>query len=130
MSFILDTDVCVQSLRGDRQLTAKIEAEPVGTVGITSLTACELAYGAYKSNRVNANLALLESLFAQVRVYHTTSGVEDWYGSIRVQTERQGLKLDDVDLLIAAIVLHEGATLVTRNIKHFRRIEPLHLVEW
>lgn len=41
---------------------------------------------------------------------------------------KQGKPLDDSDLLIAGIA--NNLVLVTRNTKHFRRIEGLELADW
>ncbi len=43
---------------------------------------------------------------------------------------KQGKPLDDIDLLIAGIALANNPVLVTRNTKHFRRIEGLKLADW
>lgn len=50
----------------------------------------------------------------------------DIYGALRMQ----GALLEDADILIAAIALSHGATLVTRNLKHFERVEGLRLESW
>jgi tRNA(fMet)-specific endonuclease VapC len=46
---------------------------------------------------------------------------------------RQNKKLKKVgraDLLIAAVTLARRATLVTRNVKHFRQVPGLHVENW
>ncbi|MGH8603243.1 MAG: hypothetical protein ACREXR_10860 [Gammaproteobacteria bacterium] len=40
------------------------------------------------------------------------------------------LELADLDLLIAAITLTHGATLITGNLKHYQRIETLCIEDW
>jgi tRNA(fMet)-specific endonuclease VapC len=47
------------------------------------------------------------------------------FARIRGQLRRQGLTVQDPDLLIAATALTHQLTLVTRNLRHFRRIPDL-----
>ncbi len=50
----------------------------------------------------------------------------DIYGDLR----RKGTPLEDADILIAGIALANDAVLVTRNTKHFERVEELRLENW
>jgi predicted nucleic acid-binding protein len=38
--------------------------------------------------------------------------------------------VDDIDLLIAGIALEHGLVIVTRNCRHFERIEGLTVEDW
>jgi tRNA(fMet)-specific endonuclease VapC len=44
--------------------------------------------------------------------------------------EERGLPLADADLRIAAIALANDLTLVTGNVRHFRRIPDLAVENW
>jgi tRNA(fMet)-specific endonuclease VapC len=48
----------------------------------------------------------------------------------RLQLIKGLKKIGRGDLLIASIALAHGATLVTRNLKHFRQVPQLRLVNW
>lgn len=48
------------------------------------------------------------------------------YGQLR----QRGTPVDDIGLLIAGIALEHGLVLVTRNRRHFERIEGLTLADW
>ena len=50
----------------------------------------------------------------------------DLYAELR----KMGKQLDDIDILIAGIALSNGMGLVTRNTKHFDRIEALKVIDW
>ena len=50
----------------------------------------------------------------------------DIYGDLR----RKGILLEDADILIAGIAIANDAVLVTRNTKHFERVEGLRLEDW
>ena len=43
---------------------------------------------------------------------------------------RKGTPLEDADILVAGIAPLHDAVLVTRNLKHFRRVEGLRLESW
>src|SRR5260370_421628 len=49
---------------------------------------------------------------------------------IRRDLERKGVGIGMADSLIAGIVLHVGGTLLTRNLRHFQRVEGLNLVRF
>ena len=52
------------------------------------------------------------------------------FGKIRGQFLRQGIKFGLMDLEIASIALAHDLTLVTNNIKDFRNVPDLRIVDW
>jgi tRNA(fMet)-specific endonuclease VapC len=52
------------------------------------------------------------------------------FGKMKATLEVQGLRLADLDLIIAATALARNLTLVSNNQKHFCRIPGLKLVNW
>ena len=52
------------------------------------------------------------------------------YAQIRVELERAGKPLDNMDMLVAATALSIGATLVINNEKRFTRIPKLKTANW
>ena len=52
------------------------------------------------------------------------------YGRIRADLERRGEVIGPNDLIIAATTLSMEATLVTRNVVEFRRVEGLLVEDW
>ena len=52
------------------------------------------------------------------------------YGSVRAHLEKQGLVIGSNDLLIAAICLAHGTTLVTHNVREFKRVPGLPIEDW
>ena len=45
-------------------------------------------------------------------------------------TRKAGNPIEDTDILIAAFCIVNGYTLVTNNVKHFKGIKDLQLVNW
>ena len=128
--YILDTDICIYWLNGDRRIEKHIMAASLVNVFITVITECELYYGAYKSAHMNKNLAVLKTLRSKIKTIQTTSDVASLYGRTKAALERKGQTLDDADLLIASIAMASNGILVTNNTSHFERIPDLQLENW
>ncbi len=52
------------------------------------------------------------------------------YGQIRAQLAAQGTPIGPNDLMIAAIAIANGVTLVTRNTREFARVTDLRIEDW
>jgi predicted nucleic acid-binding protein len=89
-------------------------------------------YGAYKL-RTGSEL-LLERLqgrlLPNLPVLPFDEAAARRYGEVRAELERQGTPLGDADLRIGAIALARGLTVVTGNVRHFRRIPQLPIENW
>ena len=94
---------------------------------ISDITLAELYFGAFKSGKNNHfnDVSEISKLFEHYPIQYTRK-----YGEIRWSLEKQGLRIGDMDIFIAATALEEGATLVTGNVKHFERIQGLKIENW
>ncbi len=128
--YILDTDICIYWLKGNRTVEKRVLKEGLKNIAITFITECELIYGAYKSDRVEHNLKVVEELRKKLMIIHSSDNVALYYGKLKAELEKKGIPLDDVDLLIASITLANNAILVTNNTKHFRRVKELKIENW
>ena len=52
------------------------------------------------------------------------------YGRLRAELARRGMPIGPNDLMIAAIALAYGFTLVTHNTSEFSRVPGLRLEDW
>ena len=128
--YILDTDICIYWLKGDRQIERTVLQKKLENVYMTVITECELYYGAYKSARSDKNISLLRKLRSKIKSIQTTSEVPRLYGKWKANLERIGQRLDDADLLIACITIASRGILVTNNISDFKRIPNLAIENW
>lgn len=94
---------------------------------ICDIVKAELYFGAYKSQRVAQNLALLATLFAQFHSLPFDSRAAQIFGEIRADLARKGTPIGPYDLQIAVITLAHNVTLVTHNSAEFGRIATLRL---
>lgn len=130
MKYLLDTNICVYWLKGNRQVEQKVLAAGIDAVALPFITVSELYYGAYKSQRMEANLQLVRSLTEQLTVLESDETISEQFGELKAGLEKNGMIIDDADLYIAACAKVHGLTLVTNNTKHFKRIKGLKLENW
>lgn len=130
--FCFDTDVLSAVVRRDpplhliRRLARTAPTEQC----TTAVTLGELLYGV--ARRGSAVLAarvqaLIESA-GPVLPFDEVAARR--YGDLRASLEREGRRLAEPDLRIAAIVLSRDATLVTANVRHFARVPGLRVENW
>lgn len=126
---VLDTDVCIEILRGNQQVIER-RAAIVDQVATTWITACELSYGAEKSRYRDANIPLVTSFLATLPLMGLNLAAAEHFGRIKSQLETAGLRVADADLLIAAITMAHGGTLVSGNRRQYDRIAGLPIEDW
>ncbi len=126
---ILDTDVCIEILRGNERVLERRECAP-DEVATTWITACELAYGAAKSRSAKKNQTLATEFLATLPVVGLDLPAAERFGRLKAELEVGGNILADADLMIAAITLVQGASLVTGNRRHYARIGDLRVEDW
>ncbi|WP_200335536.1 PIN domain-containing protein [Thiocystis violacea] len=126
---LLDTDVCIEILRGNAQVLARRRATR-DRVATTWITACELAYGAANSRAPEPNQTLVTEFLATLPILDFTLPSALLFGQHKARLRALGKTVADADLMIAAIALAHGATLATGNTKHYERFDGLRLEDW
>lgn len=131
--YLLDTVICIHFFKNEHGIADKMRIIGRKNYFISEITMAELAFGVEnshidfrESNRQNL------ALFAQ---FMSTSilGIHDAipiYAREKARLRQLGLIIPDFDLLIGATALAANLTLVTRNTKHFERIEGLPVENW
>ncbi|WP_434151892.1 type II toxin-antitoxin system VapC family toxin [Methylocaldum gracile subsp. desertum] len=100
------------------------------SIVLCDVVKAELYFGAYKSQRREANLSLLETLFAQFVSLPFDGNAARLCGELRADLARKGKPIGPYDLQIAAVALANDLTLVTHNTVEFGRIDGLRLEDW
>jgi len=126
--FLLDTNVCVQYLRGKNMLIRqRLAACPAHEVCLCSVVLAELYVGVLRSAQPAKNRADVDQFAAPLVSLPFDDAAADVYARIRHQLESQGASIGPYDLQIAAIALANGRTLVTHNTAEFGRVPGLVL---
>jgi len=131
MMFLLDTNVCIQYLRGHSPNLVKIlHSHRPEQIAVCSIVKAEMYFGAMKS-RDPAKTLLQQDIFLQeFESLPFDDRAARYFGEIRADLSRQGMPIGPYDLQIAAIALANGCTLVTHNISEFSRVKELALEDW
>lgn len=130
--YCFDTDVLSAVLGRDPPLPLirRLAQLPAQEQFTTSITLGELLFGA--SKRGSAELAErirgLVSRAAAVLPFDASAA--EAYGPLRARLESEGRRLDEPDLQIASIALSRRLTLVTGNVRHFKRVPDLSVENW
>jgi tRNA(fMet)-specific endonuclease VapC len=128
---MLDSDICIQAMRRNEPgVLRRLSAARPGDIAISSIVAAELWVGVMKSRDRQGSEHAVNQFLALVKVMGWPPEAARVYGTIRAALERKGLLIGAMDMLIAAHALHERATLVTRNITEFGRVEGLKVESW
>lgn len=131
MKYLLDTDGCIELIRRrpTRILSRLTKLQP-GDVGLSSITVAELWFGVAKSADPAKNRHALEGFLEPFEIVPFDESAAKEYGEIRAALEKAGTPIGSMDLLIGAHAHSLGATLITANIREFRRIRGLRTANW
>jgi predicted nucleic acid-binding protein len=128
--YLLDTDTIIYNLKGHDSVVQNLRIHIHDPIRISVVTLMELYYGAYKSQMVESNLAKIKTLENALDVVSVSRESAEVFGIYKSRLEKQGIPLDDFDLILASCAIANNMILVTNNVRHFERIEGLRLSNW
>ncbi|MCL2025699.1 MAG: PIN domain-containing protein [Leptospirales bacterium] len=126
---MLDTDTVSFIIRKNSSVIANLIKHEDDEICISAISYAEIFYGLIKKgserlfNEVN-------SIMGKLSIIDFDTSQSELYGQIRVELEKSGTPLGDMDILIAAAASSIGAILVSHNKKHFSRIKGLKIEDW
>ena len=123
---VLDTDVLVANLRGKASLLRDLEGETLAT---TVVNAFELFHGAYKSKESVANISATKGLLGSLGLLGLDVQAAERAGETLSRLQQSGESIEIRDLLVGCIAMEKGYSVLTFNVRHFRRIPNLQVVD-
>ena len=129
MLFLLDTNAVIALLNAQGGLVSqRIRQYRPADIGLPSIVMHELYFGAFRSQRIERNLALVDRLRFEVLPFDQDDARRA--GEIRAALAAQGTPIGGYDVLIAGQARARGLTLVSRNVREFARVESLCVENW
>lgn len=130
MTHLLDTDTCIDILRGNDLVMQRFLSRKRTHVGISVVSEGELRTGAAKSASAAKTLRAVESFLDPLQVVPFLRTDTAAYATIRSDLESRGEGIGPLDTLIAAQAVSRALTLVSSNGREFGRIRGLALEDW
>jgi tRNA(fMet)-specific endonuclease VapC len=133
VKYLLDTNACIGWLRNNEpKLVARMHIEDPANLVSCSIVVGELLYGAERSGPAYqaANLLRVRELRSRLHSLSFDDQAAEQYGRVRAILAGTGQLVGPNDLMIAAIALSHGLTLVTHNTSEFSRIPGLVIEDW
>ncbi len=121
---VLDTTFLIDLLRAKSE-KVKLMSDSETVLVTTQINVYEIVSGALYSGS-QLELARARSLFENIRILPIDDEAITYAAKIRANLLKSGEIIEDTDCLIAGCALSKGIdTIITKNIKHFKRIKEL-----
>ena len=127
---MLDANICIYIMNkrppGVAEKFAEFDSDEIG---ISSIVVGKLSFGANKSNSTRTK-QVLQDFLEPITLIDFDVQAAYKYGEVRAALEQAGNPIGPHDTQIAAHALLLNATLVTNNLKEFKKIKGLKLENW
>jgi tRNA(fMet)-specific endonuclease VapC len=129
LRYLLDTNTVSHLIKRHPQAIQRLLAVPMHSLGISAITAGELAFGLAKRPEAVALRAAVHEFLRRVDVLPWDAAVAQTYGQLRAQVQSEGIGLSALDMQIAAHAVHVQAILVSSD-QAFGRLTQLKQENW
>lgn len=132
MKYLLDTDTCIELLRGNSKTITRIQTISPDDIAISAITRYELTYGVLRCppSRRESQRTKIDTFFDQLNEIPFGRVIADVAARLRVELESKGTPIGPMDTLIAATAVESKMTLITGNEREFSRIDQLKIENW
>lgn len=133
MKYLLDTDSLSYFFRGEGQVAQRLRTLTPADIGIPAPVLYESRHGMLRLSsgaRQKALLAALDRAIETMHVLPFDASAAEAAARVRTQLEALGVGIGPIDVQIAGIAVALSATLVTRNVREFSRVDALTVENW
>jgi tRNA(fMet)-specific endonuclease VapC len=127
MSYLLDTDVVANALKGRQRDVDLVKRLSSQDLFISIITYGEIYEGIYFGRNPQNDEKVFQQFLRSVDVIPLSRLIMRRFARIRGQLRKAGALISDSDLLIGTTALQHSLTVVTHNTKHFQRIPGIIL---
>lgn len=122
--YLIDTNVVISQIRGSEDVTNFFKQKAQEGLCLSSVSLAELYHGVYKSKSPVKNKRIVERWLEipDLTILNIDRNVSLEYGKLMSLLEKRGMKLSQMDVLIAAVAKLNNITILTLDKKHFGRL--------
>ena len=129
MLYLLDANAVIALLKDPHgQLACRTRQHRPREMGLSAVVVHELYFGAFKSQRRDHNLTLIDGLQFEVVPFDEEDARQA--GEIRATLAALGTPIGPYDVLIAGQACARSLVLVSRNLREFRPVNGLNVENW
>lgn len=129
MSYLIETDRVVDWLQGRSDAVELVRKLASEGLAVSLITYGEVYEGIYYGRDPRWREREFQNFLRYVDVLPLSRRILQRFARERGQLRGQGQLIADLDLLIASTALHHNLVLVTRNLRHYRRVPNLELYD-
>jgi tRNA(fMet)-specific endonuclease VapC len=129
MRYLLDANAIIALLNDTTSpIARRVRRHAPRDFGVSAVVIHELYYGAFKSQRVEQNVARVDALQFSVLEFDEEDARRA--GQIRAHLASKGTPIGPYDVLIAGQAMARELTLITHNTSEFQRVPGLTVEDW
>lgn len=133
MGLLIDSSVLIEAERGRLDLASRIRGHAGEEAFISAVSVSEILFGVYRAADPamrNRRAAVTEALLAHFEVLGIDVAVARVHAQLKADLAVRGTPVGPHDLWLAATCLLHGLTMVTANVREFRRVPGLVVESW
>jgi tRNA(fMet)-specific endonuclease VapC len=130
MKYHLDASTIIDIMRFHRESLLNFELANIEDLAMSSVVAHELWSGANTQNSGPRAIATLRLFTSMIDVVTFDKQAAEFSGDLVARLNREGVGIGNLDPMIAGHAISQGAVLITRNVKHLKRVPGLQVLDW
>ena len=133
MGILIDSSVLIEIERGRIDPAPHLQRHGPDQAFVSVISVSELLYGAHRTTESalrHRRVAMAEAVLAQFKVLPIDITVARLHAQVRAELDTHGTPIGPHDAWLAATCLLHGLTMVTANLREFRRVPGLVVESW
>jgi tRNA(fMet)-specific endonuclease VapC len=133
MGVLIDSSVLIEAERGRLDLVSHVRQRPGEDAFISAVSVSEILFGVHRATDPalrNRRSAVAEALLSRFEILGIDAAVARMHAQLKADLAALGTPVGPHDLWLAATCLLHGLTMVTANLREFRRVPGLAVESW
>jgi tRNA(fMet)-specific endonuclease VapC len=133
VGILIDTSILIAHERGRLDIASHVEGSEDEEFFLSVITASELLHGVHRAQDAGVRArrsAFVEALLERFPLIGIELSTARTHARLWADLAAVGTPIGSNDLWLAATAVTHGLALVTANLREFRRVPGLNVVEW